>query len=292
MKDLFKQWFQEVLAANMQTGLFRLVEETEYCRRLGYGIDQTSSSSSKTERILVSKDHLLQYLRLSDVGSVGEDIERIRRQGSNVASEGLEKARKLISMTEVNDWLSKDESKLLLVDGHSKSPGNGKTSPLSVFCASLATTLAQSESLIVLQYFCGHHSLDSDGLSAGPLGLIQSLLAQLLHQSDDILPESLDLDKELYNRVDHENIDNLCEVFGALFSQINPTKISICILDEIAEFEGDYGGWGDGMSLVAVQLREMVHTFDGLQMLKVLMTSADKSTVVSQRLQQEDKVSQ
>lgn len=254
-------------------------------------MDRTSSSPSKAERLLVSKDHLLRHLRLSEIGSVGEDIERIRRQGINVASEGLEKARRLMSMAEVNDWLSKDKSRLLLVDGHSKHLGNGKTSPLSVFCASLASTLAQSESMIILQYFCGHHALDSDGLSAGPLGLVQSLLAQLLRQPDDILPESLDLDKELCNRVDHEDIDNLCEVFGVLFSQINPTKITICILDEIAEFEGDWGGWGDGMSLIAVQLREMVHTFDGPQMLKVLMTSADKSTVVSQRLKQEDKVS-
>ncbi|KAI3391675.1 hypothetical protein diail_6969 [Diaporthe ilicicola] len=234
----------------MQTGLFRLVEN-EYGRRLGYGVDHTSPSPSKAEMQLFTKDQLLQNLRISKVDSVGEYVERIRRQGSNVASEGLEKARKLMAMAQIHDWLSKDGSKLLLVYGHSKTLGNGKTSPLSVFCASMAATLAQSESLVVLQYYCRYHSLDSDGLPAGPLGLVQSLLGQLLRQPDHILPQSLHLDKEFFNRADHENIDNLCEIFGVLFSQIIQTKITICILDEIAEFEGAYGGWGHGMTWVA-----------------------------------------
>lgn len=32
MKDILKECFQEVLASTMQTGFYRLVEETEYCK--------------------------------------------------------------------------------------------------------------------------------------------------------------------------------------------------------------------------------------------------------------------
>lgn len=32
MKDILKECFREVLASTMQTGLYRLAEETEYCQ--------------------------------------------------------------------------------------------------------------------------------------------------------------------------------------------------------------------------------------------------------------------
>lgn len=239
-----------------------------------------------------TKIHLLQYLGLVNSGSVQEDVETIRRQGTNVAAEGLGHARKLLAMAQFNEWLANDDSKLLLVDGHCKSFGNNsKTSALSVFCASLASTLAQSDSLVVLQYFCGHHAMDSDSLPGGPLGLIKSLLGQLLRCPDDVLPQIVHLEQRLYDRADHEDIDHLCEIFGLLFSHINPAKITICIIDEIAEFEGERGGWVDDMRLVAAQLWHIVHHFDVPQKLKVLMTSANKSVAVTQQVKEEEKVS-
>lgn len=148
---------------------------------LGYDTDGiTTLHSSNNEKVLLSKTQLISHLGLSNIGSVEADVEIIRRQGANVAAEGLEHARKLMAMPQFNEWLSKDSPELLLVDGHCQNFGHGKTSPLSVFCASLASTLDQSESLVILQYFCGHHVLDSNGIPGGPLGLIQSLLTQLL----------------------------------------------------------------------------------------------------------------
>ncbi|KAK7699855.1 hypothetical protein SLS64_011285 [Diaporthe eres] len=246
---------------------------------------------TKTDKILISKVELLLYLNLGEVGSIVEDVDRIRQQGTNVASEGRELARKIMNMAQFTEWVQEDHSRLLLVDGHCKDLGNGKTSPLSVLCASLASNFAESDSLVILQYYCGHHGLDFNGLPAGPLGLIRSLVAQLLRKSDDVLPQELEIDRELYDRVNPNDIDNLCEIFGVIFSQINRNKITLCIIDEIAEFEGERGGWADGMSLVAFQLRWMVHQFQGPQRLKVLMSSADKSAVVSQLLDDDDKIS-
>lgn len=241
--------------------------------------------------MVITKAQLAKHLKLSGIGFVDEDIERVRQQGTNVASEGLEQARKILSMAQVAQWFSKDESQLLLVEGYCKNLGNGKTSPLSVFCASTASTLNESPSLAILQYFCGHHAWDSNDLPAGPLGLIKSLLGQLLHKSHDVLPLNLHLDKKLFDRANPENVLDLCEIFASLYSQINPTKIMICIVDEIAEFEGERDGWGERMCFIAYQLQWMVHKFEGPQMIKVLMTSANKSTLVSQILEQNDKVS-
>lgn len=308
-RDILKDCFREVLASRMQTGLYRLVEETEYCQSkyppyssqpsicltsvsgIGAYKSLDAPRSTTTDKLLISKDDLLLRLNLGEVGSIVEDVDRIRQQGTNVASEGRELARKIMTMAQFTEWVQKDHSRLLLVDGHCKDLGNAKTSPLSVLCASLASNFAESDSLVVLQYYCGYHGLDSNGLPAGPLGLIRSLLAQLLRKPDDVLPRELEVDRELYDRVDPNDIDNLCEIFGVIFSQINRNKITLCIIDEIAEFEGERGGWADGMSLIAFQLRWMVHQFQCPQRLKVLMSSANKSAVVSQLLEDNDKIS-
>lgn len=245
----------------------------------------------KTEILTITKEELLLQLNLREVGSIVEDVDRIRRQGTNVSSEGRELARKIMTTKQFTEWMQKDESRLLLVDGHCKNLGNRKTSPLSVLCASLASNLADSESLVILQYYCGHHGLDSNGIPAGPLGLIKSLLFQLLRKSDSVLSQTLQLDKELYDRTDPDDVDNLCEIFGAVFPQIDPTKITLCIIDEIPAFEGSLRGWSDDVSLIAHQLKRMVHKFPGPQKLKVLMTSANKSAVVSQILEEDDKMS-
>lgn len=312
MKAMITQWFREFAAANMQTGFYRLFEETEYCRSespspfypehfqgfltttsgLGYDTsDTTTPIFSKDEMVLTSKALLMRHLGLSNSASVEEDVENIRRQGVNVATGGLEHARKLMSMAQFNEWIVSDSSKLLLVDGHCQNFCHGKTSPLSVFCASLASTLSQSDSLVILQYFCGHHAFDTGERSGGPLGLIKSLLGQLLQQPDDVLFQNVRIDKRLYDREDHDDVDSLCEIFGLLFSQINPSKVTILMLDEISEFEGARDGWVSGICLVADQLEYMVHYFKGAQKLKVLMTSANKSVMVSPRLPVEERVS-
>ncbi|KAK2604197.1 hypothetical protein N8I77_007145 [Diaporthe amygdali] len=294
MRNVFRECFREIWSSKMQTGLYRFVEESEYCRRLGY----TTGSAARSplhlfaaEKLCITKNELAKHLGVSEIYSVNEDVERVHRQGTNVTTEGLEQARKILSTAQVTDWLSKDESKLILVDGHCKNLGYGKTSPLSVFCASSASALDESPSLVILKYFCSHHSSNSEDLPAGPLGLIRSLLGQLLHKSDDVLPLDLHLDNELLDRADPEDVPDLCEVFAGVFSQINPAKITICILDEIAEFEGERDGWGESMRFIAYQLRWMVHNFEGPQMIKVLMTSGNKSAVVSNILEQNDKIS-
>lgn len=219
--------------------------------------------STKTEKLAITKDEVLLQLNLGDFGSIVEDVDRIRQQGTNVASEGRELVRKIMNTTQFTELIQKDESRLIQVDGHCKDLGNGKTSPLSVLCASLASNFADSDSLVILQYYCGHHGLDSNGLPAGPLGLIKGLLAQLLRKSDDVLPLNLQVDRELHDRAKPDDVDNLCELFAILFSQINPSKITLCIIDEVAEFEGARGGWSNDMTLIAFQLRWMVHMFQG-----------------------------
>lgn len=240
---------------------------------------------------VVTKARLIQHLRLPSADSIREDIERIRQQGTNVSSEGLAHARKLMATERFTSWLSRDESMLQAVDGHCQSLSYGKTSPLSVFCASLASTLSQSSSFVILQYFCGQHIMDTVELPGGPLGLIKSLLRQLLDCPDDVLPGELHLRSDLCDGVDHESVDKLCQIFEIVFSQMNPIRITICLIDGIAEYEGTYRGWADDMCLIAQQLKYMVHHFDGSRTLKVLMTSADKSTIVSSRITAEDQIS-
>jgi hypothetical protein len=130
--------------------------------------------------------------------------------------EGLEKVRGLISMEQFRNWMGLPFPNVLLVDGHCRDQGQGRTSPLSIFCASMAAMLSQNDSNVVLHFFCGHHSNPQHDAVSGPAGLLRSLIAQLILYPNLCTTKSLAIEQGMWEGVARHEVPALL----ALFEQI------------------------------------------------------------------------
>lgn len=241
-----------------------------------------------------TKTQLLWELGLSGVDFSREAVQVIEEQAQreDLAVKSQEMSGAIADTEQGTAWMTSAKA-LLLVDGHCEDDCHGATSPLSVVCASLARHFAGSHPYVVLQYYCNHQGIVvPHGLPAGPLGLIKSLLAQLLHQSDDVLQENLWLNVEICNKAVLEDIGGLCQLFESLTYYINRSKITVCVIDEIAQFERAHDGlgWADGMRQVAHSLLCLTRAPQGPN-LRVMMTCADQSIMVSRDLRRGEKIS-
>jgi hypothetical protein len=159
-------------------------------------------------------------------------------------------------------------------------------SPLSVFCASLATTLSQTSCGMVLHFFCGSHSrIEQDSVS-GPAGLIRGLITQLL-----LYPDSPDIyldpmEKNLYEAVSHWNVHALVFLFGLLVRNMDESKTIICLIDGISDFETPLHGWDKQILDVVQQLRSIVDRQRSGPALKLLMTSANRALDIGSMVHQ------
>ena len=212
-----------------------------------------------------------------DLTSFIRETEHILRQSNSLRPQALGKARWLLSTVQFRNWLEKPFSCILLVDGYCRDDGIGKISPLSVFCASLATTLSQTGSSIVLHFFCDSHSRIEQDPVSGPAGLVRSLITQLL-----LYPDSPDIyldpmDQSLYEAVSHWNVQALVFLFGLLVRNMDDSKTIICLIDSISDFETPLQGWDKQILDVIQQLRSIVDRQRSGPALKLLMTSANRA---------------
>lgn len=244
----------------------------------------------------VKQEHLLQVLKIQDEDIATEDMKYVLRRSHSMEHRGLSQARSLMAKSTFKEFLAKGESGLLMVDGHGKSDGAGKTSPLSVWSASFVASLTQSDSITALHFFCGLHARsDSDDPYCGPVGLVKSLAVQLLRCPGDQLPSLGPIDQALLDDLDNDNFESICELFRILVLSLNPEKILFVIIDNISEFEGvTWTAWHDQAHLIFDLLHGMVQTdTDATRRrarLKVLITSANKATSLGRSVKDHESV--
>lgn len=197
-----------------------------------------------------------------------------------MSEEALGYATLLRQKRQFKEWLSSDWPSLVLVDGCSRGESVGRTSPMSYFTASFASTLIRAQTGIVLQFFCGHH-IDPQKENSGPKGLLRSLISQLLLYPK---PYSLSLnfvDQSLYDAVAASNTEALCFFFERLFWQIQPDTIIYVLLDSVSDFESDLHDYGERMDRVLILfqtlIRQVLQGFAAGPKLKLFMTSPNRS---------------
>jgi len=212
-----------------------------------------------------------------DLAYLIRETEHILRQSNSLRPKGLGKARWLLTTAQFKNWLSQPLSGILLVDGHCKDDGIGKISPLSVLCASLATTLAQTGSSMILHFFCSSHTRVEQNLIGGPSGLVRSLITQLLLYPDSPDVELDPLEQSLYDAVSQYNVRALVSLFGSIVGNMDKSKTIICIIDGISDFETPLRGWDREILDVVDQLRNLVHCQRSGPALKLLMTCPNKT---------------
>lgn len=198
------------------------------------------------------------------------EAEHILRKSNSMQSEALNKARWLLETANFKQWFSQTYSTLLLVDGYDREHSMGRTSPLSVVCASLTATMAQSPAFIVLHFFCGQHSRPQDQV-LGPKGLMASLITQLILYTDIELDF---VEHNLYAAVSRKDLTALCELFELLIVRVEPSKTICCVIDSISDFEAN---WGTELLGVVNNLRRLIDLQREGPIFKLLMTNANRT---------------
>jgi hypothetical protein len=111
-------------------------------------------SATPATAVPVTKEELVRILKIQETDASAEtDMKYILRRANSMQQRGLSRARSLMTKDAFKTLVAKDVSGILMVDGHCKEDGDGKTSPLSVWSASFAASLMLSDSLVVLHYF-------------------------------------------------------------------------------------------------------------------------------------------
>jgi len=244
-----------------------------------------------------------------NIGHVGDDLEVVLREVHQMQEGDLRRSQYLPQTPRFQHWFehsaSHPQSDIILVNGYSVEDSHRSISPLSVFSASLVSTIIRqfgpTERYVVLHHFCTLHtrSPDDDGL-AGPVGLLRRLIAQLAIYLAGLDMHTRLLDRELFSDIhaiseledDKVNLIALCELLGCLLNEVPEGVVVFIIIDNVSDFE--VGNWRDDMTYVAWRLRgigrspyaqdDPPHLAQHLKaMVRIMMTFSMRSIAVFQK---------
>jgi hypothetical protein len=190
------------------------------------------------------------------------DLGLVLRKYHDFSTKVLSQANYLLMTPRFQSWLTGPFSDILLVDGHC-SETVGKVAPTSVFCAGLIESHSvqrqtpDSHALVqhpqaILSFFAGEHVTASSGL-CGPFGLIRSLVDQLLfYWPGPDLPDLSFLEGEFMQFAEEGKlaIQDFCDIFEELLSQLDPNSQVWCVVEGISFFETSLHGWKDDIAVV------------------------------------------
>lgn len=221
-----------------------------------------------------------------------KDRDVVLRKGHTMTPYQLGRGRYLLQVPSFQQLLSSPAPGLLLVDGHCREECEGKISPISVFCASLAAVMVHNPECLVLHYFAGQHCFDEQSDPAcGPAGMMRSLICQLLCHTGQIQLDLEWMTDALVNDVDIGDVDALCFLFQRLLQQVVGVSKIFCILDNLSEFEKSRNGWATALDGVFDHLSSMHGSLSPGLSFKLLITNAEKSWQLAHKTSEWEHVS-
>ncbi|KAJ4344822.1 uncharacterized protein N0V89_012566 [Didymosphaeria variabile] len=222
----FERWKQEFdsglrsmqkenqdVVSMIQTSMYQFMGEKMNAERLGWLPRPAPQHQPLTYQPIEIPLEQLTHILNVDPTPMLQETQSILRLTHAMQPDGLTKVRSLISTGQLRAWMSLPFPNVLLVDGHCRDQGQGRTSPLSIFCASLAATLAQSSSNIVLHFFCEHHSQPEYDAVSGPAGLLRSLITQLLLYPDACNMPTVALEQSMWEAISRHEVPALLSLF-------------------------------------------------------------------------------
>lgn len=272
------------------------------------GLYDTEQSPAVQDESNFDPGHILAALCSDEeIKSHVHDLYFTLRKHHDFSNKALAQAAYLVKMDRFRQWQRGSEPDILLVDGHAGSEGNGRTTPMSVFCATLIQSLedlnadssVSNGSMVVLYFFCGQHKSPNGGLP-GPSGLMRSLIVQLILAWPEERRRDLQSVKQLAKIGQSSGSSNyqvtfLCQVFEELLWHLPPGLVVHGIVDGISHFETSIRDWSTDMRTIASSLETCAARLRGASeissVFKMLLASAGKSTVVRDLIPQESQVS-
>lgn len=244
---------------------------------------------------ILTHEQLIEILGIHHLSPI-EDRDMVLRKGHTMSPHHLGRGRYLLAVPQFQHLLSSPSSAMLLVDGHCKEECDGKVSPISVFCASLAAMMVRDRTYMVLSFFAGQHCPYYDAAcdpARGPRGLVRSLISQVLLYPNQSEPQYyLDwVNDTLVNDVAQGRVEALCYLFEELVRRVLDVSAIFCIIDNISDFEKMWEGWDEELAIVFQSLRNVGSMLAPGVCFKILMTSAGKSTQLVQLTHPSERVS-
>lgn len=258
------------IAYNPSQGLMTLAT-------LPYAHNNASQGFLMEPLINFTIDDVLEALQAIDPTT---DAHNILRKEALIGSDAIEHANTLRIKPQFKAWLTADSPSLLIVDGCCRDLSVGRTSPMSVFTASLASTLLMAQTGIVTQFYCAQHA-DPRSNDSGPKSLLRSLINQLILYPKPGEPSLDFVDKSLLDAVAGQNTNAICFLFEKLFWQIDANTSIYVLVDGLSDFESSLHGFAEKMDRVFDLFRKLIdavkHSPGAGPKLKVLMTSPNRS---------------
>jgi hypothetical protein len=174
----------------------------------------------------------------------------------------------------LRSWMLSSSSSTLLING--ACPSTRARSPITFVCARLIDSLKANDKFLVIHFFCGQHLSSATDPNANPLGITNSLLAQLLIQYPDFEISNHDLADLSPN-----TLGSVEGLFEQLVSQLPPTLMLFCIIDGISLYE-------DPARLA--ETRKVMHGLTGLverrdgPVFKLMLTSPTRIKYLPERV--------
>ncbi|KAK2028609.1 hypothetical protein LX32DRAFT_663747 [Colletotrichum zoysiae] len=231
---------------------------------------------------------ILQY----DEDSVPRDVASCLRHGHRLEERGKSKAAALFQHRDFRSFMIQSEfSTCLLVNGRDDLAAVDGISPLSLAMAELTRISRAAGSEIghsfVITFFCGEHRPNyscgsTEAWRSSPVGLIASLIGQLLHQATEKgarIDYSFMTDSK-WRKLRRLEPKVLCMLLKELIKQLPPGTVVLCIVGEAAIYET--GGLQPQLIFIIEKLLNMVRIFaDGPQVFKLLVTCQDRAVAIS-----------
>ncbi|KAF2440888.1 hypothetical protein P171DRAFT_523914 [Karstenula rhodostoma CBS 690.94] len=289
----FERWKQEFnsgllgmqkenqdLVGMIQTSIYQFMGEKMNAERLGWLLRPSPQPQPLAYKSIdVPLDQLTHVLNVDPTPMLAETQSMLRLTHA-MQPQGLEKVRSLISAEQFSSWMGLPFPNVLLVDGHCRDQGQGRTSPLSIFCASLAATLAQTGSNIVLHFFCGHHSNPQYDAVSGPAGILRSLITQLILYPNACTMPAVAMEQSMWEAVARHEVPALLALFEQILLSLPPSKTIYTILDNVSDYQGSLNDYARPTMHILQYLHRLADERRPGPRLKLLMTSANRTVDV------------
>jgi hypothetical protein len=278
VQEVLRHQTQGDFAAEAKTFVFKMIQENESLkqqnaqlftqnRQIEY---EHSRQPSPIPGPSISAFDLLRVLDVDHHHST-EDLEFVLKQAARMSPESQGRARWLMKTPNFQSWMNGSRHSLLLVDGAMMLE---RVSPMSTLTATLAVSLLQVPSVMVIFFFCGKN-LDADELS-GPHGMLRSLITQLILK---IYPSPPSLNgintHEFLNDCYKGHYPALCEVLRLLIEQLPPHITLYCFLDGVSWYEQEH--WIQDLRFLVGLFRHIMEMPRLGPCLKLLMTSSNRN---------------
>lgn len=202
------------------------------------------------------------------------DWKEISMYRGDFDSKTQSRVQSLLQQGRFLSWMKGSYPDLLLVLADLPTSGMEKITAVSLFCATLITSLTNlRRGDVVVHFFCGLH-VDPRDPSPGPTGLIRSLIMQVFMylRRDDLLSLDFLNDRAIIQAMEDQDLEILCQTLQSLLDQFQAGTQVFCIIDSITLFDSEE--WSPDLTVVLEYLHEIVQDSKLPAIFKVMLTSS------------------